>query len=108
MPGFNGTGPRGDGAMTGGGRGTCAPPVGDAFFQRGRGAGVGRALGRRRGGVGMGRRALDGYRAVGMAQVPFSAPAMAVEQELESLRQQAQSIQGELERIQQRMNELDQ
>ena len=27
MPGFDGTGPRGQGAMTGGGRGNCAKPA---------------------------------------------------------------------------------
>jgi len=29
MPGFNGTGPRGEGSMTGGGRGYCALPYED-------------------------------------------------------------------------------
>lgn len=46
MPGFNGTGPRGMGAMTGGGRGFCVTPVAGArpFGRRfpGRGGGRGR------------------------------------------------------------------
>ena len=38
MPGFDGTGPRGMGPMTGGGRGFCASPVGSAGIgYRGRG-----------------------------------------------------------------------
>ena len=47
MPGFDGTGPRGMGPMTGGGRGFCAPAVGlgrplagaGMFFGRGGGRG---------------------------------------------------------------------
>jgi len=40
MPGFDGTGPRGMGPMTGGGRGFCAAPPG-SYGYRGRGyAGV--------------------------------------------------------------------
>ncbi|ODS38928.1 hypothetical protein BEH94_06335 [Candidatus Altiarchaeales archaeon WOR_SM1_SCG] len=67
MPGFNGTGPRGLGPMTGGGRGFCAVPVSKPTssnvsaegqqplftgvfqgigFGRGRGS-VGRGMGRR-------------------------------------------------------------
>jgi len=57
----------------------------------------------------MGRRAFGGYQeGVGMAQAPFFAPTMTEEQELAALRQQAQSIQVELEQIQHRINELDQ
>jgi hypothetical protein len=37
MPGFDGRGPRGQGAMTGGGRGYCALPVGETGRQSGRG-----------------------------------------------------------------------
>lgn len=48
MPGFNGTGPRGEGPLTGGGRGFCAvnltdqdvmPSTGRSFSGRGRGRG---------------------------------------------------------------------
>jgi hypothetical protein len=50
MPGFDGTGPMGQGAMTGGGRGYCAAPANTAggrpfgarvFCGRGRGRGRG-------------------------------------------------------------------
>ncbi len=49
MPGRNGTGPAGEGPMTGGGRGTCAtidPVVVSRFAGVGRGrGGIGRGLG---------------------------------------------------------------
>jgi len=38
MPGFDGTGPGGQGAMTGGGRGYCAMPVDGVGMQSGKGA----------------------------------------------------------------------
>ena len=111
MPGFDRTGPRGMGSMTGGGRGYCAVPAGSSFLGRGQGSGFGRpfgAFGRGRGGPGMGRRAFGGYQDFGVAGPAFSAPPMTEEQELSALRQQAQSIQGELEQIQRRIGELDQ
>lgn len=71
MPGFDGTGPRGQGAMSGKGMGYCAVPVSDTsqppviaaqplpatplvpgyrnFLKRGGGVGVGRGSGRCRG-----------------------------------------------------------
>ncbi|MBC8419906.1 MAG: DUF5320 domain-containing protein [Desulfobacteraceae bacterium] len=51
MPGFNGTGPRGEGPMTGGGRGFCNPAgVGyGAGYESGFGRGFGRGAGFRRG-----------------------------------------------------------
>jgi hypothetical protein len=54
MPGFDGTGPRGMGPMTGGGRGLCnpyGPGYGMGFGYR---PGLGRSAGRGRG-VGFGR-----------------------------------------------------
>lgn len=48
MPGFDGTGPRGQGAMTGGGRGYCVAPIGGT----GRGFGRGVSAGVRSGGRG--------------------------------------------------------
>jgi len=46
MPGFDGTGPRGQGAMTGGARGYCAMPAGEAGRQFGRGVSGARCGGR--------------------------------------------------------------
>lgn len=111
MPGFDRTGPRGMGSMTGGGRGYCAVPAGNNFFGRGRESGFGRpfgAFGRGRGGLGMGQRAFSGYQNFGTAGPAFSAPAMSAEQELTGLRQQSQSIQDQLGQIQRRIDELDQ
>lgn len=46
MPGFDGTGPRGQGPLTGGGFGYCAPGRGPRGFGRGFGRGMGRGFGR--------------------------------------------------------------
>jgi hypothetical protein len=50
MPGLDGTGPFGEGAKTGGGRGRCAVRNGE-----GASLAVGNGLGRRQGGRGLGR-----------------------------------------------------
>jgi hypothetical protein len=57
MPGMNGTGPAGQGPMTGNGRGRCVSDDGGVirrFFDRGLGMGGGRGSGRGRG-LGLGR-----------------------------------------------------
>lgn len=47
MPGYDGTGPRGQGAMSGGGRGYCAVPAdGSQAAMMGRGRGLNRGMGR--------------------------------------------------------------
>ena len=46
MPGFDGTGPRGQGPLTGRGFGYCAPGRGPRGFGRGFGRGMGRCFGR--------------------------------------------------------------
>lgn len=111
MPGFDRTGPRGAGPITGGGRGFCAIPVGNRFLGRGRSSGFGRpfgVFGRGRGGPGMGRRAYGGTQDFGVTgTVPFGPP-ISEEQERSELQRQAQYIQGELEQIQRRISELDQ
>lgn len=45
MPGFNKTGPQGQGPMTGGGRGRCATTAQGTGFGRGAGFGYGRGAG---------------------------------------------------------------
>ena len=94
MPGFNGTGPRGMGPMTGGGRGFCSP--------WGRGAGY-RSYGGFRGGM-------YNYPYYGTAPVVPGATSfpsqMTREQELDSLKNQAQAIKGQLEQIESRIQQL--
>ena len=105
MPGFNGTGPRGMGPMTGGGRGFCSP------------WGIGAAsAGYRtppRVGYGYPRYGWAGvsYPSYGVptstpGAVPF-APQMTREQELDFLRNQAQAMRGQLEQIEARMRDLE-
>ena len=77
MPGFDGTGPRGMGPMTGGGRGFC----GSRGMRASRWGGVYR-----------------GY--------PYN-PGMTAGQEMESLRRQAQAMAEQLEQIQKRLQELE-
>ena len=111
MPGYDGTGPRGAGPMTGGGRGFCAVPLGGRFLGRGRASSFGRPFGmfgRGRGGPWMGRRAYGSYQDLGVAGVGPFGPPMSEEQERAELQRQAQYIQGELEQIQRRISEMDQ
>jgi len=94
MPGFDGTGPRGMGPMTGGGRGFCAVPLSAAWSTY----------------SGRGAYPLYGvpYYGAGPATpgaMPF-APQMTREQELDFLKNQAQAMRGHLEQIETRMQEL--
>ena len=103
MPGFDGTGPRGLGPMTGGGRGFCNPYMGgmrSPFMGRGfgRGFGMGRGMGR----WWMGRMLFP----AGAGMPPFWSP-MTQEQEREFLRSQAQALKEELNRIDNRISELE-
>ncbi len=98
MPGFDGTGPRGMGPMTGGGRGFCAVPLSAAWpTYMGRGAyppyGVPWA------------RPYYGAGSTAPVAVPF-APQMTREQELDFLKNQAQAMRGQLEQIEARIQEL--
>jgi len=95
MPGFDGTGPRGMGPMTGGGRGFCSPwgigaaPRGYGYPYYG--AGI----------------PYPSYRAPTSAPgaIPF-APQMTREQELDFLKNQSQAMRGQLEQIDARMRDL--
>jgi hypothetical protein len=88
MPGFDGTGPRGMGPMTGGGRGFCSPwGVGAAYRSYGVAPGAGYGYGRSFG--------------VG----PY-VPTMTKEQELDFLKNQAQAMKGQLEQIEARIQQL--
>ena len=94
MPGFDGTGPRGMGPMTGGGRGFCSP----------------RGMGAAFAGYGAPPRMGYGYPYYGagpaaLGAVPF-APQMTREQELDFLKNQAQAMRGQLEEIESRIQQL--
>ena len=89
MPGFDGTGPRGMGSMTGGRRGYCAAGTRTQFYPYG---GF-----RRAGGYGAG---LNYYGAMPVA------PPLNREQELTMLKNQAQALQDQLEQIQKRVAQL--
>ena len=93
MPGFDGTGPRGQGPFTGGGRGFCVGyPVGNKKA----------ALGR--GGFGRGRR--SGRRGYGYWAAQDSTVNTA-KSETEMLNEQARFLQEELKVIQQRIKTLE-
>ena len=94
MPGFDGTGPRGMGPMTGGGRGFCSPwGIGTAF--RPYGAFQGRGYGSPYYGAGP----------ITPGAVPF-ASQMTREQELDFLKNQAQVMKEQLEQIETRIQQL--
>ncbi len=90
MPGFDGTGPRGMGPMTGGGRGFCSP--------------WGRGTGAR--GYGIPRGPGYGYRYYGRPW-PVYGPQMTPGEELQSLRAEAEALAGQLQSIQRRIGELE-
>lgn len=89
MPGFNGTGPRGTGPMTGGRRGFCATGTRTQFYPYG------------------GFRRTSEY---GMGPGFYSAnpvvPPVNREQELGMLKNQAQAMQDQLEQIKTRIEQL--
>ena len=95
MPGFDGTGPRGMGPMTGGGRGFCSPwGIGSAF-----------------GGYGASPRMGYGYPYYGAwpaspVAMPFP-PQITREQELDFLRNQSEMMRKQMEQIETRMRELE-
>ncbi|MDY6910902.1 MAG: DUF5320 domain-containing protein [Chloroflexota bacterium] len=105
MPGFNRTGPRGMGPMTGGARGLCNP------WGRGTGWGMGRGYGMGRG-RGFSRSFSPGWGQVYQEPYPYGptmnsyAPQMGREDELGFLQNQAQSIKEQLEHIDARIREL--
>ncbi len=86
MPGMNGTGPLGQGAMTGGGRGPCGRGLSRGFGRgMGYGAGMGRGFGRGRGFAGW---------APGYGAAP--ADRQAMEQRLQDLEAEARLLREQL------------
>ena len=107
MPGFDGTGPMGQGPMTGGARGFCNPRAADYGLQfaggfgfgRGFGGGLGRGQGFRRGfGRGMGR---------GYGQEYFQSYQSAPADETAMLRSETDYSKRSLEAISKRLEELE-
>jgi hypothetical protein len=114
MPGYDGTGPLGQGPRTGGGFGFCPPGSGPAYGAGWYGRGAGRGGlpwggGRGRvwgGGRGWGWRMMSG----GYPSSYWGAPPFAQwtpQQELEALQAQAQAMEGDLENIRQRIAQLE-
>ncbi len=113
MPGLNGTGPMGEGPMTGGRRGLCnsvnsgysSQAYGNgARFNRGMGFGFGRGFGNNYG-MGMARGFGRGF---GWNSAPFNAEYSGnVDDELNILKAQANAAQNSLNAINKRINELE-
>ena len=85
MPGFDGTGPRGMGPMTGGGRGFCAVPLREPWPPY------------------IGRRASSPYAAPWGMPLP---PQVTPDQELSFLKSQAQAMKTQLDEIEAWISEL--
>ena len=113
MPGLDGTGPLGEGPMTGGARGYCNPYGMPLRYGYGRGFGWGRGMGFRRGlwpGYGPGpfwRRGF--YPGWGGWYPPaYGRPyAMDPSEEIGVLRDEADALQRDLEEINRRIEELE-
>lgn len=106
MPGFDRTGPKGAGSMTGGGRGLCRPdglsrPSAPRGFRMGGGRGFGRGMGR---GRGFGRGPSCG-RGFGKESRFFSDLTPAGE--LKMLKTEAENLNKELDAIGKRIVELE-
>jgi len=110
MPGFDGTGPQGQGPRTGGGFGYCRPVAGQPGAQNwGYGADRGGLpRGGRRGRVfGGGRaRGRGWYAGRGRGWYAGAPAPLTQEEELAQLQQQSQAIQQQLADIQTRIEEL--
>ncbi len=107
MPGFDGTGPRGMGPMTGGGRGFCNPSASvynTSFRGAGRG-GIPWGGGRGRAFVGgRGFRARGANWAAGAPGYFYGNPASQTE--AETLQKQFEYLEAELQSVKARLDEL--
>lgn len=110
MPGFDRTGPWGEGPMTGGGFGKCNArnrAHGREWFGRGRGGrgvGLGRGYGR-----GFGRRgaSFGGQGWFGPGYGPYAGPyAMSREDEINMLKEEAERVKDQLKAINERVEKL--
>ena len=108
MPRGDGTGPWGEGPMTGGGFGYCNPAYREYGVPYGQGFGYGRGLrgGRGfRGGFGRGR----GYGWYPPATPPAYGPAypMSAADEINTLKAEAEYMKGSLDAIKNRIEDLE-
>ncbi|MCK4600700.1 DUF5320 domain-containing protein [Candidatus Bipolaricaulota bacterium] len=107
MPGFDGTGPRGMGPMTGGRRGFCSPWGLGTMYGRGGGMPYPMATPYRMpypypyGGM-----PYSGAPAYAPGAAPY-APQMSEEQELQFLKEEAQRVKDQLAQISGRIKELE-
>lgn len=108
MPGRDGTGPMGEGSMTGGGFGPCGSGrgTGRGSFGRGGGRGMGMGMG------GGGRGSRHWFRATGLTRwmrgaTPFLGTAPNAETEKEYLKREAEALQAEMDALKKRMEELE-
>ena len=112
MPGFDRSGPMGDGPMTGGRRGLCSPANADVrtpFIGRygyGRGMGFGYGF---RGGYGPGRGIRRGFRGGFAWHPPMYEPEYSADQtsEIDFLKAEADSMKTALDTINRRIVELE-
>ncbi len=100
MPGFNRTGPRGGGPMTGGGRGYCLSSDWVGRPRMGWGGGFGRGRGWRH------RFWATGIPGHGWWSSPFGYGSLAPEEELEELKQEATYLEKELSMVRRQIEKL--
>lgn len=105
MPGFDGTGPRGAGALSGRGRGNCAVPVGGMTGGFGRGMG---RLGRRRSGMGRGFGGQGGFGSFGnwRDEIPGARPRPLADDRA-MLQVQVEQLRDQLAQVESRLSSLD-
>ena len=114
MPGYDGTGPRGMGAMTGGGRGFCSPTgAGRTFGVRrwlaprfGRGGFASGAYDRGRG-FGLGRFTYGGFPEPTYGPAAGYGEPMSAAEEQNELRQELSTIEAHLAKIREQLQATD-
>ena len=105
MPGFDGTGPRGSGPMTGGGRGYCVTPLSGMRPRLGRGGGRGRGRRNMFYATGAPGRAGPGYNYPAFDMGDAQAPSASDETQM--LKEEAELLKKELAAIQKRLSSLE-
>lgn len=108
MPGFDGTGPMGQGAMTGGGRGYCVLPVSGTGRQFGKRSFYGRGSGRGWRNCFYATGLLGWMRAQrGMQAFGSFGRAVFKEDEVETLKSQSDFLKQQLEATEKRIKDIE-